>query len=101
MKSLIVAGETRLLAVDQPEYQPLSIRDEPVVLAAPDGPLTVNGMTSAWQLTADEIERLLLGEPLYLQILGVQWPPVVLWVGTEANHAAGQAVDLTDQGGDL
>lgn len=81
MKPLRIDGETRELALDQPEFEPLTIRDEPVVVDVPDGPQTINGMTSAWQPTPDELERLKAGAPVYLQILGVRWPPVNLWVG--------------------
>jgi hypothetical protein len=51
----------------------LPIRDEKTTA----GP----GMTSAWQPTVEEIERLKAGASVYLTVLGTVHPPVSMSVG--------------------
>jgi len=95
MKPIRIDGETRRLAEEQPEYEPLSIRDEPVAVAIPDGPQTMNGMTAAFQPTPDEVAAIAKGAPIYLRILGVRWPPVSLWVGeVEEMKPIGDRVEI-------
>lgn len=68
-----IAGETRLIAEHQSEYNNLSIRDEQ----------TDNGnvMVSEWYFTPTELLRLLKGAPVQLKIIGNRHPPVMLEVG--------------------
>ncbi len=83
MKTEKIDGATRLLAIDQPEFEPLHIRDETVWLQTETGPQEAEAMTMQCRPTAEEIARLVAGEPLFVQILGVRWPPISLWVGGE------------------
>lgn len=73
MINIPIKGETTVFAKNQPEYQNLSIRDEP----SGDG----NVMVSEWSFTPVELLRLLKGAPIQLKIIGNQHPPVMLEVG--------------------
>ena len=75
-----IAAFTRLLGAPagwQPSTQGpcghLAIRDEPTSA----GP----GMTSAWEPTPDELDRLKRGAPVLLTVLGAVHPPVDVRVG--------------------
>lgn len=52
----------------------LPIKDEPY-----EGGL--NQMISAWEPTPEELERLALGAPVLLRVVGVVHPPVMMTVG--------------------
>lgn len=65
----------------------LPIRDEP------HGP-GVNRMVSAWLPTPEEIALIVAGAPIYLGVLGIEHPPVQLFVGNppaDAPDIAGAA----------
>lgn len=76
MISARIPGFTRELAKDQEDYRRLWIRDESVQVAD----RLMNAMTSAWEPTPQQIEALVAGGKIYLQILGNVHPPVCLWV---------------------
>lgn len=63
-----INGETRYFAPSR-DYKGLSIRD------------TDGIMSSAWEPTPDELQRLNAGATIYLHIMGTQHPPVALEVG--------------------
>lgn len=63
-----INGETRRFESTD-EYKGLSIRD------------TDGIMSSAWEPTPDELQRLNAGATIYLHIMGTQHPPVLLEVG--------------------
>jgi hypothetical protein len=74
-----IEGFTRELAKDQPEYARLPIKDERVDIIV-DGQLhAVNGMTSAWEPTPQELKLLNAGGKVYLRVLGNGHPPVAIW----------------------
>lgn len=82
MTPLRINGETRRLAANQPEYHPLSIRDEAVVLELEGGrKVEVNGMVAAFEPTPAELDALNRGAPLAVRILGTSWPPIAVFVG--------------------
>lgn len=76
-----VAGATRNLGAPR-DWDPakdgicggLPIRDEP---HSPG----VNRMVSAWLPTPEEIALIVAGAPIYLGVLGIEHPPVQLFVG--------------------
>ena len=51
----------------------LAIRDEPTEGGS-------NAMLSVWEPTPEELQKIMEGKPVYLQVLGVQHPPVYVWV---------------------
>lgn len=71
-----IQNPTRVLAEDQDEYEPLSIRDETL-----DGGFPV--MWSDWIPSPEEIEALRLGARIRLGIIGTRHPPVFLGVTAE------------------
>lgn len=73
MQALPLANVTRVLATDQPEYEPLHICDMPMANRG-------NAMVSVWRPTEDERRRLILGGEIQLSILGEVHPPVLLVV---------------------
>lgn len=95
---LRVEGATRVLGRSQ-GYYGLPVRDD-VVEEVFDGVLiqtrtddSVTGpgtprMTTAWQLSEDEILALAAGAPLYLHVVGTGHPPVMLSVGDPADPEA-------------
>lgn len=70
-KSGPINGCTRLLAVEQDEFEDLQIRDETMS----DG---TNCMVSKWTPTPAQLAILNGGGSLYLGIMGEIHPPVVL-----------------------
>lgn len=70
---LRIKGWTRELGKSQ-GYKGLPIKDG----------FTASGsavMTSAWQPSPDELERLASGAPIILSVLGTAHPPVLIHVG--------------------
>lgn len=76
MKPAHIAGATAILAKDQPQFEPLAIRHEPVFS------LGFGVMWSAWMPDAAERLALLDGAPLLLGVFAEQHPPVYLKTGT-------------------
>ena len=76
-----IKGATRTLAVDQPEYDPIDIRDA-VYVDENQQPL-FRAMEAIFHPTAEEIVKIMSGEPIRLSILGTAWPPVMLNVGDD------------------
>ena len=74
-----IADYTRLMAVNQDEYENLPIRDEIVMVGGIDHP--VPRMLCAFKPTLEECAALARGECIYLSILGTVFPPVLLTVG--------------------
>lgn len=70
-----IEGFNRVLAENQPEFARLAVRVENVDL----GDRTVDGMTSAWEPTPQELAMLNAGGKVFLQVLGSIHPPVALW----------------------
>jgi hypothetical protein len=73
-----IPGATRVLGKSQ-GYLGLAVRDELVHD-------TVNGagtpaMTTAWEPTPAEIEAIVKGAPVHVQILGTRHPPIMVTVG--------------------
>lgn len=75
---LRIRNTTRVLGKSQ-GYLGLPLRDE--LMLDPTSGQLVNAMLSAWELTPAEIIDLVDGKPLILRILGVNHPPVMLFVG--------------------
>ncbi len=71
-----IEGFTRELGKSQ-GYRGLPLRDETVVDAATGQ--VCNAMTTAWEPTPQELAMLNAGGKVYLQVLGTQHPPVLLW----------------------
>jgi len=73
-----IEGATRTLGQQQ-GYLGLPIRDEYLddTVTGPKTPV----MTSAWEPTPDELQRLLAGAKVILQVVGTAHPPVLLTVG--------------------
>lgn len=89
-----IEGATRVMGENQPEYQPLPLRDDFIPTA--DGRQKMHVMVSKWQPTPEEIAALSAGAPIFLSIisgnhmvdtpdflcvLASKWPPVLLTVG--------------------
>ncbi|MBX5253380.1 hypothetical protein HJC03_23710 [Rhizobium sp. NLR4b] len=74
----IIQGHTRILGKSQ-GYLGLPVRDI-VVDDVVNGPETP-AMQTAWLPTPDEIAAIAAGAPIILQILGVNHPPVMVYVG--------------------
>lgn len=73
-----IAGKTRTVGLDQGNlYLPLHLRDE--IDPRNGDPI----MATALYPSAEDIHRLMNGEPLILKIKGVIWPPVFLCVGDD------------------
>lgn len=72
-----------LFAQNQPEYNALPVLKYPTqVNGQPCG-----AMLSRWQPSAEDMERLLRGESIYLEVLGTAHPPVKLFVaGADEMH---------------
>lgn len=77
MRPVRIEGHTRVLAEGQEEYLNLVIKDEAVEIP---GVGTVNGMTSSWEPTPQQLAMLNAGGKIHLQIIGRVHPPVALWV---------------------
>ena len=73
MQALPLTNVTRVLAVDQPEYEPLQICDMPMLGGG-------NAMVSVWRPTEEERQQLINGGEIQLFILGTVHPPVMLVV---------------------
>lgn len=73
-----IEGATRTLGKSQ-GYLGLAIRDETIedTVTGPGTPV----MTSAWFPTPNELQRLVAGAPVYLQVVGRSHPPVMLLAG--------------------
>jgi hypothetical protein len=81
MNPVRILGFTRELAKGQPEYLNLCIRDEAALIMGQAGvPVECNAMVSAWEPTPQQLAMLNAGGRVHLRILGVQHPPVSLWV---------------------
>ena len=76
-----IEGATRIVGKAQ-GYLGLPIRDA-VTDCPVNGPNTPT-MTTAWEPTPEELQKLANGAPIYLTIQGTMPPPVVVWVGDEA-----------------
>lgn len=77
MLPLRITGATRQMAEEQDEYHTLAIRDS---IAEVPGVGFCPAMTSHWELTPTELEKLKRGGVVELTILGTTWPPVILTV---------------------
>lgn len=71
-----IAGFTRVLGRSQ-GYLGLAVRDEVNTIDGVSAPL----MTSAWELTPAELDRIKEGAHIQLSVLGTFHPPVILTVG--------------------
>lgn len=85
MNILRIPGFTRLLGKSQ-GYLGLPIKDEPI--DDPTIELTVNSMTSAWEPTPEELERLNKGASVHVRLIGTalckygtKHPPIMVEVG--------------------
>ena len=72
-----ITGATRVLGQSQ-GYGGLPIRDD-VVQCSVDGP--VPAMTTAWEPTPAELERIAAGAKVEVTILGTAHPPIDVRVG--------------------
>lgn len=72
MTPMGIKDATRILAEGQPEYARLAIRDEKI-----EG---VNFMVSQWKPTPKELDMLVCGGCIFLNIIGEVHPPVSLTV---------------------
>lgn len=75
-----IEGATRVIGKSQ-GYLGLPIRDVAINCS-------VNGygtpaMVTAWHPTPDELEALMNGAPVYVQLLGQSHPPIMVGVGPE------------------
>ena len=73
-----ISGSTRVLGREQ-GYCRLPIRDERI-----SDPVNGDGtpmMTSAWIPLPHEVEAIMRGAPIHVSILGVQHPPIRVYVG--------------------
>lgn len=75
-----IPGATRVLGKSQ-GYLGLPVRDETIDEGV-NGPGTPC-MTTAWQPTPDEIERLINGASVHVRIIGTTHPPIIVEVGDE------------------
>lgn len=73
MIAIRIAGATRRIGKAQ-GYKGLSVLDRVTETGQPV-------MTTAWEPTPAEIDRIAAGAPIYLHILGTGHPPVMLDVG--------------------
>jgi hypothetical protein len=76
-----IAGATRYLGAPK-GWEPEADGDCSH-LAIVDVPSTNGGspvMISAWEPTPKELEALVAGAPVYLQVVGSAHPPVMVWV---------------------
>lgn len=77
-----IAGATRIMAEDQPEFETLPIRDQPGAIRYPDGRVVeCNEMVCCLAFEPDEIEKINQGENLYVSLMGTSWPPILVTVG--------------------
>ncbi len=67
-----IEGTTRILGKDQKAYQELPVRDGEIK--------GVPSMTSAWELTLQEIDWIKRGAKIYITVLGDQHPPIRVMV---------------------
>ena len=74
-----IPGATRVLGKSQ-GYLGLPVRDE-IIDEGVNGPGTPC-MTTAWEPTPEELERLMRGAAVYVRILGQVHPPIIVEVGT-------------------
>lgn len=73
-----IEGTTRLLGKSQ-GYLGLPIKDE--ILTDEVSGQKVHTMTSAWEPTTAELERLQAGAKLHVCLFGVEHPPIMVSVG--------------------
>lgn len=76
MKSIELRGTTRSIGLSQ-GYQQLHIRDD--YTHGPTQPQQV--MYTLWELTDDEKQKIMLGLPIRIGILGIAHPPIEVRVG--------------------
>lgn len=76
----VIKGVTRTLGKSQ-GYLGLPIRDEKRKDVA-TGQAT-NTMTSSWEPTPAELERIKAGKPIYVSIFGTGHPPIMVYVPDE------------------
>ena len=74
----MITGCTRIIGKSQ-GYLGLPVRDV-VTNDTVNGPDT-SAMETAWLPTPDEIAAIAAGAPVILRILGVNHPPVMLYIG--------------------
>lgn len=86
MRTLRIQGYTRYLGrpigwepKEQGHCGNLAVRDNDTSA----GP----GMTSAWEILPEELERLKAGAPILLTVLGTVHPPVAISVGTSPDES--------------
>lgn len=74
-----IAGATRYLGAPK-GWEPESDGDcsHLAILDVPSEGSPV--MISAWEPTPKEVEAIVAGQPIYLQVRGTAHPPVMLWV---------------------
>ena len=74
----MIEGATRVIGRSQ-GFLGLPLRDEAIhdSVFGPDTP----SMVTAWEPTPEELEKLKVGAPIYLRLLGTAHPPVMLSVG--------------------
>lgn len=51
-------------------------------------------MESAWYPTIEEMQRMVMGAPVYLRVVGTNHPPVALWVGDTPEQVDRKALNL-------
>ena len=79
MKFVVIEGANLTLAEGQSEYDTIKVRRTTTVLEYPDGSKReVPCMTLELKPEAHEIADLMGGGSLFLNILGMSWPPVSL-----------------------
>jgi hypothetical protein len=74
MRNNTIVGTTRRIGKSQ-GYKGLCIRDEITDL----GP----SMTTSWQPSPEDIDKIVAGHPIYVTILGTGHPPIMITVGPE------------------
>ena len=72
-----IQGTTRVLGKDQ-GYLALPVRDE-ILDCPPVG--RVPTMTTSWEPTPDELQKIAEGAPVYVRIFGINHPPIMVYVG--------------------
>jgi len=72
----MVKGCTRIVGKAQ-GYLGLPLRDEEINSTVGG---VVPSMVTAWEPTPDELTAIASGGTVYLRVLGIQHPPVMLWV---------------------
>lgn len=75
-----IPGATRVLGKTQ-GYLGLPVRDAEIDVMVGEEKVRAPSMTTAWELTPDEIDRINRGASVHVTILGESHPPIHITIG--------------------